>query len=197
MRPDVDGVLRQVDLSLSDVMGRPWALGTRLLVDDTALAKVNRLCIPFNVSKGDYPTISYAGVVSGEVPLSFFKDKYVLVGATTVGMGDQYTTPQSGSAGLMSGIEIHANILDSFLSGQQIEELISPWLVVVNWVVPLLTQMLLVLAYLLWNWLCLSVVIGYVQAGLSLAQAECRPLLAPVSTSRQRWFVPHSVERGM
>ncbi|GHA73713.1 hypothetical protein GCM10009007_13510 [Formosimonas limnophila] len=68
VRPDVYGVLRQVDLSVSDAMGRPWALATRLLVDDTALAKVNRLRIPFNVPKDDYPTISYAGVVSGEVP---------------------------------------------------------------------------------------------------------------------------------
>nr|WP_189493184.1 CHASE2 domain-containing protein [Formosimonas limnophila] len=66
----------------------------------------------------------------------------MLVGATAVSMGDQYTTLQSGSAGLISGIEIHANILDSLLCGQQIEELISPWLVVVNWVVPLLTLML-------------------------------------------------------
>ena len=143
VRPDEDGVLRQVDLSLDDATGRSWPLATRLLLDadtDVSLAAGTR--VPFNIAKGAYQTVPYAGVVSGEVPLAFFKDKYVLVGATAVGLGDQYTTPVSGADGLVAGIEVHASILDSLLSGRQITVVDSTWLGLLNWALPLLMLML-------------------------------------------------------
>jgi signal transduction histidine kinase len=44
----------------------------------------------------------------------------VLVGATAVGMGDDFPTPVSGRSRPMPGIEISANVLDALLSGRAI-----------------------------------------------------------------------------
>ncbi|MFZ1890583.1 MAG: CHASE2 domain-containing protein [Formosimonas sp.] len=242
VRPDEDGVLRQVDLSLDDATGRSWPLATRLLLDadtDVSLAAGTR--VPFNIAKGAYQTVPYAGVVSGEVPLAFFKDKYVLVGATAVGLGDQYTTPVSGADGLVAGIEVHASILDSLLSGRQITVVDSTWLGLLNWALPLLMLMLaffwtveryhaallalsvlvygglvfylllrwqlwlppaltllvLLLAYLLWSWRRVSVVLGYVTQRLYEQKSEFGVLPQLLQTRRQHWFVPHSIERGL
>lgn len=62
---------------------------------------------------GHFQTISYAQVVSGEFAKNLFKNKIVLVGATAVGLGDQFPTPVSQSSQLMPGVEFHANVLNS------------------------------------------------------------------------------------
>lgn len=143
VRPDDDGVLRQVDLNLTDANGREWPLATRLLLPNSEqFSHTKQLRIPFNIPKGTYPTIPYAAVVNGQVPLEFFHDKYVLVGATAAGLGDQYTTPISGASGLVPGIEIHANILDSLLSGQHLSVLNFNGFNWLNWLLPLLMLML-------------------------------------------------------
>ena len=82
--------------------------------------------IPFAGPPGTYARVSYADVLSGKIAPSFFKDKYVLVGATAAGLGDAYATPVSGRSRAMPGIEIHANVLDALLSGRSIVRA-SPW----------------------------------------------------------------------
>jgi signal transduction histidine kinase len=62
---------------------------------------------------GHFQTISYAQVITGEFPKDLFKNKIVLVGATAVGLGDQFPTPVSQSSQLMPGVEFHANVLNS------------------------------------------------------------------------------------
>jgi signal transduction histidine kinase len=54
------------------------------------------------------------------VPADAFAGKFVLIGATAVGMGDDYPTPVSGRARPMPGIEISANLLDALLDGRAI-----------------------------------------------------------------------------
>ena len=77
------------------------------------------LFIPFAAS-GEFQSVPYVSVLRGEVSAEFFRDKYVLVGATALGLGDAYPTAVSGNAGAMPGIEIHANILASLLDGRAI-----------------------------------------------------------------------------
>lgn len=61
-------------------------------------------------------TVSASDVISGKIDPAFFKDSYVLVGATALNLRDLFKTP----FGTIPGVEIHANILHTFLSGQQL-----------------------------------------------------------------------------
>ena len=70
---------------------------------------------------GTFKTVSYVDVLTGAVPADLFRDKYVLVGATATGLGDQYATPMSALGIPMSGVEIHANVLDALRTGIAID----------------------------------------------------------------------------
>ena len=76
--------------------------------------------IPFSGGNGHFQTVPYVSVLRGEVPASFLKNKYILVGPTAVGMADSFPTPVSGNDGLVSGVEINANILASLLDQRSI-----------------------------------------------------------------------------
>lgn len=76
--------------------------------------------IPFAGNSGHFRSVPYVSVLRGEVPAEFFAGKYVLIGATAIGLSDSYPTPVSGRSGVMSGIEINANILASLLDHKSI-----------------------------------------------------------------------------
>ena len=84
------------------------------------------LHIAFAGNNGHFRSIPYVAVLRGEVPPDFFAGKYVLIGATALGMADAYPTPVSANAGAMPGIEIHANILAALLDGKTIA-VAKPW----------------------------------------------------------------------
>lgn len=101
--------------------------------------------IPFYGGSGHFRSVPYVAALRGEVPAEFFRNKYVLIGPTAIGMADSFTTPVTGDGGAISGIEINANILASLLDGRAIQ--IAPvWLTMLASLVPLLVVML---AYLL------------------------------------------------
>ena len=81
--------------------------------------------IPFAAS-GRFASVPFVSVLRGEVAPEFFKDKYVLVGATALGLTDSFPTPVSGTAGAMPGVEIHANVLASLL-GQRTIDIAPDW----------------------------------------------------------------------
>lgn len=81
-----------------------------------------------------FPTASLADVLSGQVPLQFFKDKYVLIGSTAPSLGDHFPTMYSGDqeAGT-PGVMLHANLLNDILRDQLIEP-VPLWVqVVLSW----------------------------------------------------------------
>lgn len=81
--------------------------------------------IAFAGGNGHFKSVPYVSVLRGEVPAQFFTGKYVLIGATAVGMADSYPTPVSGLNGAMAGIEINANILAGLLDHKTVR-LASP-----------------------------------------------------------------------
>lgn len=144
--PDPDGVVRQISLSIKDKNDTAWPILSSLLLDeqvDFGSSKVFR--VPFNVPKGHYITLPYWSVLNHQVPDEFLRDKYVLVGATALGLGDQRVTPVSGVKGTVAGIEIHANVLDALLNHLQIDNLDQTWLQYLNVIAPLLLLMLMFL----------------------------------------------------
>lgn len=85
-----------------------------------------------------FPTASLADVLSGQVPLQFFKDKYVLIGSTAPSLGDHFPTMYSGDQESGTpGVMLHANLLNNLLR----DKLIEP--------VPLTVQTLLALTSLI------------------------------------------------
>ncbi|GGC89676.1 CHASE2 domain-containing protein [Undibacterium terreum] len=147
---DRDGIVRSVflregikgnwwshfGLAMKD-LGRPAAAtaeipGARLTADlrrlqytakpdnPNAWQRDYQMHIPFYGSAGHFKSVPYVAVLRGEVPAEFFKNKYVLVGPTAFGMADSFPTPVSGNDGVISGVEINANILSSLLDGRSI-----------------------------------------------------------------------------
>lgn len=74
-----------------------------------------------------FPTASLADVLSGQVPLAFFKNRYVLVGSTAPSLGDHFPIMYSGKqAAGTPGVVLHANLLNGLLQGQLIAPLPLP-----------------------------------------------------------------------
>lgn len=123
--------------------------------------------IPYTGSPGHIQSVPYVAVLRGEVPPEFFTDKYVLIGATALGMSDSYPTPVSGNTGAMPGIEIHAQVLTNLMRGESIR-IISKSEAVLFTLVPAFMTML---GYLLLSprfsllaaglWLLLTIAVSY------------------------------------
>lgn len=62
---------------------------------------------------GTFGRLSYVDVLRGEVPTDLLKGRWVLIGATAVGLGDNIQTPYS----IMPGVEYQANVLESLQHG--------------------------------------------------------------------------------
>lgn len=69
-------------------------------------------------SSAGFETVSYANVLKGSFAPDTFKDKIVIIGITALGFGDTYWTPM-GQA--LSGVEIHAQAINTILSGRFIK----------------------------------------------------------------------------
>ncbi len=81
-----------------------------------------RFRIPYYGGSGHFKSIPYVAVLRGEVAAETFRDKYVLIGATAQGMADAFPTPVTSNQGVLSGVEINANILASLLDQRSIIE---------------------------------------------------------------------------
>ncbi len=103
--------------------------------------------IPFAGSSGHFRSVPYAAVLRGDVPDQFFTGKYVLIGATALGMADTFPTPVSGTSGVMPGIEINANILAGLLDHKTIS-IARPLQTALFSIVPVLIALS---SYLLWT----------------------------------------------
>ncbi len=64
----------------------------------------------------DYESVSLIDLLEGKVDTRIFTDCIVLVGAYATGLQDQFTVPNSSNQ--MFGVEINANIIQSFLDEQ-------------------------------------------------------------------------------
>ena len=85
------------------------------------------LLIPFAGPPGHFKHISYGQVMNKDYVPGTFRDKYVLIGTTAVGLGDALPTPVSGFSHSMSGVEINANVLDALRRELAIQPLEISW----------------------------------------------------------------------
>lgn len=80
-----------------------------------------RFLIPFGRNAQSYPKLSFASVLAGEVAPDQLRGRIVLIGVTASGLYDRFATPVSGELGPLPGVYIHANVLDTLLTGREIE----------------------------------------------------------------------------
>ena len=137
LSPDGDQVVRRLPLVIEDTSGEacpsfslavldahfvPWDLPEDYIVQDGSLELLGRSipvgesgCMRINYvdSPGTFDTISYRDVLQGEFDAEQVEDKVVLVGVTATGESDFWSTPVSSAR--MSGVETHANAIDTIL----------------------------------------------------------------------------------
>lgn len=86
------------------------------------------LLVNYDGPAGTYPTYSVVELLEGdalEKDPNAFRDKIVLVGATTITLQDVYPTPFSAQV-LTPGVEIVANAMDMLIAGDYLRET-PPW----------------------------------------------------------------------
>lgn len=134
--------------------------------------------VPFAGPPGHFFRISYHRVLSGDFPPGLFHDKYVLVGVTTSGLGDELPTPVSGHYQPMPGVEFHANVLDGLRHGILIEQFTPFWQVVISAALVLLPVWLYDYFAPRWN-LLIAVLLMLGGLGLSIALLRVTKLWLP------------------
>lgn len=95
-------------------------------VNDTVWRRDYRIRIPFVGPPGSIRQVSFADVLDNPELRDKLAGKRVIIGATAVGIAPQFSTPLSGLAETMAGVELNANILDAWLSGLFIRQ-VGPW----------------------------------------------------------------------
>lgn len=71
-----------------------------------------------------FPQLSYYQILNNKFAKQLVEDKVVLLGATAIGLGDKYMTPYA-NFGPMSGVEIHANLIQALIDKNQINKMNS------------------------------------------------------------------------
>ncbi len=79
--------------------------------------KTGRTLINYSGKPGDYEYLSFVDVMEGKIDSRAFEDSIILVGAYAPGMQDNFNVP-NGNNKQMYGVEIHANILQSFMQNR-------------------------------------------------------------------------------
>jgi adenylate cyclase len=75
--------------------------------------EIGRIIINYRGPAETFPHIPVTDIINGTVDNNLVKNKIVLVGATAIGVYDLRVTPFSN---VFPGLEIHANVIDSFLA---------------------------------------------------------------------------------
>lgn len=124
---DSDGIVRRI-IVLEDYNGETALTFTKEIYNlycqnqgiepnQVITDKYNKTMINYSGKPGDYESISMVDVLNGKIDSRVFKDSIILVGAYAAGMQDNFNVPNGGSK-QMFGVEIHANILQSFMQGR-------------------------------------------------------------------------------
>ncbi len=82
----------------------------------------DEILVNFNGPPRTFPWVSYSQVLKGEVPAEYFHDKVVLIGPTSKLMHDIFPTAFARGDDQMPGVEIHANVVETYVRGNYVRE---------------------------------------------------------------------------
>ncbi|MEK6874495.1 MAG: adenylate/guanylate cyclase domain-containing protein [Nanoarchaeota archaeon] len=120
---DTDGITRAVNTNIQTNVSL-FAQTLAHTLRNVDAPKTNRLLIKFIGSPKTFHTIPIADVLKDRIDDDVFNDSIILIGATASDLHDTYLVPTSQGIG-MSGVEIHANLLQTILLESYLVSL--PW----------------------------------------------------------------------
>jgi adenylate cyclase len=129
--PDPDSHVRRAGRHVSTGAERMPGLDVELYRVATAsglkaapLPGEDEILINFNGPPRTFPWVAYHQVMSRNVSVmpELFGGKIVLIGPTSELMHDVFSTPFTRGGDLMPGVEIHANVLETYISGNRLRE---------------------------------------------------------------------------
>ncbi|HTO14084.1 MAG TPA: CHASE2 domain-containing protein [Candidatus Binatia bacterium] len=89
------------------------------------LPDTRSILINFNGPPRTFPWVLYYKALKGEdefVPKGYFRDKIVLIGPTSDVLHDFFLTAFARGSEQMPGVEIHANVLETYIRGNRVRE---------------------------------------------------------------------------
>jgi len=127
----VDGHVRRSPLSvkLGDDSLEPgfdvqlYTVATKAGLPAAPLPKAKDILINFNGPPVTFPWVLYYRVLNGEVGADVFKNKIVLIGPTSAVIHDVFPTAFARGNEQMPGVEIHANVVETYVRGNYIREI--------------------------------------------------------------------------
>lgn len=139
---DADGVLRHaylwnlrggqriphLALAMMQAAGEPLHPALRPLAGPAASfdRREGELALRFVGPPGSVRRVSYVDLLTGAVPAATLAGQHVLVGMTAAGLGDTLATPVNARHSAMPGVEVLANALYTFRSGDAPRPLPAP-----------------------------------------------------------------------
>ena len=124
---DSDGTVRRIIPSevyegseqkmFSNILYEEYCKRKDITPNAVPVDKNGRAIINYSGKPGDYEYVSMIDVLNGNIDARAFTDSIVLVGAYAPGMQDDFEVPNGGSH-QMYGVEVHANILQSYIQGR-------------------------------------------------------------------------------
>ncbi len=137
---DPDGILRRMalrfaseqtadsgtGLHLAEALYRSAMQGKASALYAASDEAYHDILIPFASESAAFPSVSYAALLSGDVPADFVKDKIIILGAAAPGLGDVHPVPNGQSAsgkGTGYGMDIIAHSVNAMLVGASIREI--------------------------------------------------------------------------
>lgn len=124
---DGDGIVRRLPVTSHDIHGETYSSFSAAVVSvaegkppDIHADSPGSMRINYVGGPGSFPYISYKDVIAGDFDPRLVRGKIVLIGMTATGGGDLFSTPVSG--GQMYGVEVHANAIDTILTGKFIAD---------------------------------------------------------------------------
>jgi PAS domain S-box-containing protein len=135
--PDFDGISRRVysaktgegrvvpafAIQALHAAGLPFRSDVETKVGSAQVIRPQTVNIRFAGDENTFPHVPAWKVLEGQANVAQFKDQIVLVGFTAEGLGDNWFTPLSEKQKKMSGVEVHANVIDTLYSGRAIQEM--------------------------------------------------------------------------
>ncbi|MGL1931824.1 MAG: CHASE2 domain-containing protein [Desulfotalea sp.] len=123
------GIVLETELSVELV--QPLSLSQAMLAaveSSKIIPDSSKKLVNFYGPEFTFFFLSYIDVLQGKIPASFFKDRYVFIGAQAIGLGDVHLTPFS-SEFPTPGVEIQATILNNLLDDSFLKTTVFPYVV--------------------------------------------------------------------
>jgi len=195
-QPDSDGVLRHIPLLVSyDRQTYPQFAAALL---ECAATPPVRLAlpigngkdpalpwrIPFRHALESYTVLSAADVLRHEAPLELTRDRFIVVGSSSIGQGDRVGIPL---APLVSGVMVHAQSLSAFLDlaeGKTRAPWDGRWLLILWSLVTLAFSIFWIARLQAWHGLLLLLLLSFawlVLAGWGFLEQAQWSILAPMT----------------